>query len=127
MPRNYRHGEHQNRFIMEKQTPQELEFKAWGLSKIAVRNIVVFFILTLLTAITTLSRVVVALNDEKRETTRELLNCKDQNALKIEELKNENLRTVLRLNELLVNQSQIKDEIRDAKSTLQQVQKKIDK
>lgn len=107
------------------ETPQETEFRSWGLSKIAVRNIVVFFILTLLTAITTLSRVVVVQNKEKQDLFRELLKAKDQGALKIEELKNENLRTVLKLNELLVNQSQIREEIRDTKQTLQQVQKNI--
>ena len=112
---------------MEKKTPQEMEFKAWGLSKIAVRNIVVFFILTLLSGIGLLAKTVIVLNEEKAQVFNELLKCKDQGALKIEELKNENLQGVLKLNEVLQNQDKILEDLREAKKALQDVKKTVRK
>lgn len=110
---------------MEKKTPQELEFQAWGLSKIAVRNIVVFFILTLLTAITILAKTIVVLNQEKQAVFEELIKCKDKGALKIEELKNENLQTVLKLNEVSQSHGQIREDIKEARKSLNSINKKV--
>jgi len=107
------------------QLPQEMEFNAWGLSKIAVRNIVVFFILTLLTAIMALSRVIVTQHDQISELYKQQLIDKDRAAQKIEELKNETIKTVDRLNATIYNQVQIREEIKDTKQTLTRVQKRI--
>jgi len=106
---------------------QELEFQIWGLSRIARRNIIVFFILCLISAIAALSRVIVIQNQQLQQVNQQLLNSKDQGALKIEELKNENLKTILRINELLIRQDQIREEIRSAKTTLNEVKKNFRK
>ena len=112
---------------MEKKTPQEMEFQAWGLSKIAVRNIVVFFILTLLSGIGLLAKTVIVLNNEKAEVFNELLKCKDQGAIKIEELKNENLQGVLKLEEVLRKQDAIREELTEAKKALSELRKTLKK
>ena len=110
---------------MDKKTPQEMEFQAWGLSKIAVRNIVVFFILTLLAGISILGKTIIVLNQEKQALFDELIKCKDKGALKIEELKNENLQTVLKLNEVSQNQGDIKEELKETRKSLNAINKKV--
>lgn len=104
--------------------PQELEFKAWGISKIAVRNIVVFFIVCLISAIGFLSKVIVVQNDELNRVYRERLQDKDAEALKIEQLKNESLETLIKLNDIIVKQENIRNQIRDARSSLKRIKQR---
>jgi len=110
---------------MENKTPQELEFRAWGLSKIAVRNIVVFFILTLLSAIGVLSKTIVFLHDKKEAVEQALIRSNEEKSKKIEELKNENLQTYLKLHEVLIKQEAINKELVDARETLKTIQKRL--
>ena len=71
--------------------PQIKEFEAWGLSKIAVRNIVVFFICCLIAAIGIMARVIHVLNAEKSEQYQKLVECKELVAVTVEKLKEEQL------------------------------------
>lgn len=112
---------------MQSKLPQEAEFNAWGLSKIAVRNIVVFFILTLLVAISTLARVIVMQHKEVTDLHQQMLIEKDKSAQKIEQLKDETMKILQGLNRALENQGDIKREIQDTKQTLNKVQKRITK
>lgn len=110
---------------MEKETAQEQEFRIWGLSKLAVRNIVVFFILTLLSGIATLAKVIVVLDNKREMVEAALIRSKEQQAAKVEELKNENLQTFLKLHEVLQKQEQIHQELFNARATLKVIQKKL--
>lgn len=101
-----------------KETEQEVEFRAWGLSKIAVRNIVVFFILSLFVAIGSLARVIVSLSGELREANKQIMLAKEQTAEKIEALKNENIETVIKLNDAFILQAKIRDEIEATRNAL---------
>ena len=112
---------------MAKETAQEQEFRAWGLSQIAVRNIVVFFIISLITAIGALSRVIVELANERKAVEAELIKSKDQAAIKIEQLKNENLETYLKLHELLQKQQRTDNEIKATQEVLKRVQNRLRK
>ena len=107
---------------MEK-TPQEREFQAWGLSKLAVRNIVVFFIICLISAMAIMARVIQAKDDEVRQVYRELIREKDAGAIKIEQLKNENLETLIKINDIIVKQDGIMRKIHAAKSRLKKISK----
>ncbi len=110
---------------MEKKIPQELEFRAWGLSRIAVRNIVVFFILTLLSAIGVLAKTIVFLHDKKEAVEHELIKINKEKSQKIEELKNENFQIYLKLQEVLIKQELINKELHETKQTLKTIQRRL--
>lgn len=105
--------------------PQEVQYVILGLSRAAVKNIVILFILVLIGAIAALSWVVVFQNKEIKQLNQDVLEAQQNGATKYQELQSENLRTFIRLNELLMNQQQIKQDLRDTKETLQDVQEKI--
>jgi len=110
---------------MTKETAQEQEFRIWGLSKLAVRNIVVFFILTLLSAIGALAKVIVVIEGKREATEKALIESKEQAAVKVEELKNENLQTFIKLHEVLQKQERIREELQETRETLKTIQKRI--
>lgn len=108
-----------------KRLPQELEFIAWGLSKIAVRNIVIFFIITLMGAISALSWVVVLLFKENNSLNKEILIQATESAQRYQDLQNENLKNQVRINEVLLKQREIRHDIEEAQTTIETVKEKI--
>lgn len=70
---------------------QEKEFNAWGLSKIAVRNIVVFFICLLIMACGVLVRVAVVLDNQRRDSDNRLIECKELAIEAVTKFKDEQL------------------------------------
>ena len=96
---------------------QSKEFAAWGLSKLAVRNIVVFFFACLIGT-------VVYLNQENNRLNRELLKRSDEKTAKVEELKNENFKTLLKLQEAFQKQAEILARIQEAEREMKRLKKK---
>ncbi len=99
---------------------QEKEFAAWGLSKLAIRNIVVFFFACLIGA-------VVYLFQDNARLNREILKRSDEKTAKIEELKNENFKTLLKLNSALEKQAEISARIQEAEKSLSVTKKRLRK
>jgi len=96
---------------------QSKEFAAWGLSKLAVRNIVVFFFACLISA-------VAYLFTENNRLNRELLKRSDDKTAKVEELKNENFKTLLKLQEAFQKQAEILARIQEAEREMKRLKKK---
>lgn len=71
--------------------PQQKEFKAWGLSSLAIRNIVVFFICCLITAIAYLARVVQVQDTHNHVLNDKLVQCNQLLTNKVELLKDQQI------------------------------------
>ena len=97
---------------------QEKEFAAWGLSKLAVRNIVVFFFACLIGT-------VVYLNQENNRLNRELLKSSVDKTATVERLKDENFKTLLKLNSALEKQAEILARIQEAEKSLNSTKKRL--
>jgi len=95
---------------------QEKEFAAWGLSKLAVRNIVVFFFACLIGT-------VIYLNQENNRLNRELLKRSDEKTAKVEELKDQNFKTLLKLQEAFQKQAEIQAQIQEAEREMKRLKK----
>lgn len=95
---------------------QEKEFAAWGLSKLAIRNIVVFFFACLIAT-------VVYLNQENNRLNRELLKRSDEKTAKVEELKDQNFKTLLKLQEAFQKQAEIQATIKEAEREMKRLKK----
>ena len=93
--------------------PQQHEFSAWGLSKLMVRNIVVAFIVCLLTAVSSLFAVIIKLDDQQRtdraEWQAEIARFREENAKKIEALKNEQLDIMRKYGESLSRERELRE------------------
>jgi hypothetical protein len=84
----------------EQNTP---EYDAWaaanGLERMARKNLVVTFIVVLITAVSTLSTVIIKMHNEHRSELRwleeEKTKCLQDAALTIERLKNEHIKTLV--------------------------------
>lgn len=99
---------------------QEKEFKAWGLSNLAIRNIILFFFAVLLTIIAALCRVVVWIyNDKLQAEAREII-TKDQAAKIINDLR---LEQITMLKEAMQRQDEIEKGIREARDRIRKIEK----
>ena len=74
---------------------QQREFAAWGLTKIAVRNIVVFFITSLIASVIVLYRA----NDKLQER---LVSCEQEQAKKVGDLERLHIESVRELYEQMI-------------------------
>lgn len=99
---------------------QEHEFNAWGLSKLAVRNIVVFFLLALILTITVLWREILVLRQEKDEATKREILCKEEASKIIDQLRKEQ---ITMLSVALERQQKIEQEIRQAQEKLSKLRR----
>lgn len=100
---------------------QEQEFKAWGLSKIAVRNIVVFFFCLLISIIGVLARAYVLKDTERRESDLRLLECKELATEAVEKFKNEQLE---QMGLLLMRQDSLGKRLNQLTQRLKKLQRK---
>lgn len=90
---------------------QEKEFKAWGLTRLAVRNIVVFFVIVETLAIIALSKVIIEQQRKHDEVQRVLVDTKERAAEKIEQLKNEQIETMREMGKIIERQTQLEHDI----------------
>ena len=94
---------------------QERYFKAWGLSKIALRNLILFFFSILLIAIAILSRVVVTLDQQKHEAVQQQIKCKEEMAQTIGGLLREQIQ---RLQQAMEKQDRIDEQLRKTRAAI---------
>lgn len=99
---------------------QEKEFAAWGLSKLAVRNIIIFFFAVLLSIIGVLARVNLWLYQDKNEAERREAQCKDEAAQLINTLR---LEQIEMLKQTMAKQEQIEQGLQDAKKKISRLVK----
>ena len=99
---------------------QEQEFTAWGLSRLAVRNIVVFFILALFLTITVLWRQILVIQHQKDEAVKREILCKEESSRIIDALRKEQLAM---LAQALERQQKIEAEIRQAQNRLSRLKR----
>lgn len=90
---------------------QEQEFKAWGLARLAVRNIIVFFLIVETLAIVALAKVIIEQQNKHDETQHALVKTKEQAAQKIEQLKNEQIQTIQEMGKIIDRQIKLEHEI----------------
>lgn len=90
---------------------QEQEFKAWGLTRLAVRNIVVFFLIVETLAIMALSKVIIEQQRKNDDIQRVLVETKERAADKIEQLKNEQIATIREMGKIIERQTQLEHDI----------------
>lgn len=102
---------------------QEKEFSAWGLSKIAIRNIVVFFIIVELLAIVSLVKIVLQQQVLRDLDKQQLIETKQDNANKIEQLKNEQIKSIQELNRVIELQSELENEIKIVRNRIKNIKK----
>lgn len=84
---------------------QQKEFEAWGLSKFAVRNIVIFFITSLVTAVIALYRA----NDQLQQR---VVQCEREQAEKIAQLEAMHMQSVQKLYIEMIERSDLLHEKR---------------
>lgn len=94
---------------------QERYFKAWGLSKIALRNLILFFFSILLIGIAILSRVVVTLDQQKHEAVQQQIKCKEEMAKTIDGLLREQIQ---RLQQAMEKQDKIDEQLRKTRAAI---------
>lgn len=99
---------------------QEKEFAAWGLSKLAVRNIIIFFFAILLTATAALTRITVWLYQEAKAAERREMDCRNQSAEIINRLRVEQIDM---LQKTMVRQEEIEQGLQEAKRRLNKLVK----
>ena len=80
---------------------QAQELNLWGLGGEARRNIVTFLISILTLAVIALFGVIIQKDFESKEMHEELIRCKEEEAIKIEALKNEQLQILNAINKTL--------------------------
>lgn len=100
---------------------QEKEYSAWGLSKIAVRNIVVFFLLTLMFTATVLWRENIRLQEERQKAVQREVQCKEEAARIIDLLRKEQIQM---LTDAMNKQQKIEQEIEATQRRLAQLKRK---
>lgn len=100
---------------------QEQEFAAWGLSRLAIRNIILFFFAILLVIIAALCRVCVWLYHDKLEAERREAQGKDEAARMINTLR---LEQIEMLKQAMSRQEKIEDGLEDAKEQLKRLVKR---
>lgn len=90
---------------------QVKEFNAWGLSKLAIRNIIVFFFLIETVALVTLGKTIIH-QQNLRERDRVLFMEKDnEKAELVERLKNEQIAVIRELNNAIQRQQSLETQI----------------
>lgn len=99
---------------------QEKEFSAWGLSKLAVRNIIIFFFAVLLTIIAALARISVWLYQEVKSAQLRETQCKDASAQTINALRVEQLEM---LKTTMAKQEEIEQGLQAAKRKIDKITK----
>ena len=90
---------------------QEQEFKAWGLTRLAVRNIVVFFLIVETLAIMALSKVIIEQQRKNDDIQRVLVETKERGADKMERWKNEQIATIREMGKIIERQTQLEHDI----------------
>jgi len=103
---------------------QQKEFNAWGLSKLAIRNIVVFFIVAQMSAIGYLLRVVFVVEEKRERLEQALVKSKDDAAIKIEQLKKEHENDLKMFNLLIQKQLEIQQRLNRAMQDVNQIRKR---
>ena len=97
---------------------QEREFGAWGLSKFAVRNIVVFFITSLIAAVIVLYRANERLQDK-------VLSCEKEQATRVQELERLHREVVQKLYQQMIERAdKHSEQLKSVGSTLQKSRRK---
>lgn len=97
---------------------QEREFGAWGLSKFAVRNIVVFFITSLIAAVIVLYRANERLQDK-------VLSCEKEQATRVQELERLHREGVQKLYQQMIERAdKHSEQLKSVGSTLQKSRRK---
>lgn len=94
---------------------QERYFKAWGLSKIALRNLILFFFSILLIGIAILSRVIVTLDEQKHEAVQQQIKCKEEMAQTIDGLLREQIQ---RLQQAMEKQDKIEEQLKKTRAAI---------
>ena len=102
---------------------QELEFKAWGLSKLTIQNIVVFFFVAQMAGIGYLCKVIIELEASRQSLQTELVKSKDQTAAKIEQLKVEHAADLRRFNEVVQKQLEFQQRLNSALTQMKKVRR----
>lgn len=102
---------------------QELEFKAWGLSKLAVRNIVVFFLVAQMAGIAYLSKIIIELDDRRQNLQMQLVKSKEDTAAKVEQLKVEHAADLRRFNEVVQKQLEFQQRLNTALTEMKKVRR----
>ena len=90
---------------------QEQEFKAWGLTRLAVRNIVVFFLIVETLAIMALSKGVREQERKGDDIERVVGETKERGADKMERWKNEQIATIREMGKIIERQTQLEHDI----------------
>lgn len=84
-----------------------MEFDAWGLSKILVRNIVVGFIVCLLAAIGYLSATIRNKDAALRQAQGELIVCKEDATRQVERLKDQQIKLMEQIGAIYEKQIEV--------------------
>ena len=98
---------------------QEKEFNAWGLSKIAIRNIVVFFICLLICACGVLGRVAIVLDQQRRDSDNRLIKCKELATEAVAKFKDEQIQ---QMREFYLRQDTINQRLNSLQRKLKRLQ-----
>jgi len=106
---------------MSEPLEQEREFDAWGLSKLAVRNIVVFFIVALILAIMYLSATIRNKDAEKMKMQAELVMCKEDATKQVERLKDQQIKLMEQIGAIYQKQAEVERNVKQATKTLKKL------
>lgn len=102
---------------------QEQEFKAWGLTRLAVRNIIVFFLIVETLAIVALSKVIIEQQKRNDDIQHVLVDTKERAANKIEQLKNEQIATIREMGKIIERQTQLEHDIASMNRRVQKIKR----
>jgi len=103
---------------------QEREFTAWGLSRVAIRNIIVFFIIVELLAIVALVKIVMSQQELREADKKQLVEAERNGAAKIEQLKNEQIQSIEEVARISMHQSELEAEIQRMTKLIEKLKKR---
>jgi hypothetical protein len=102
---------------------QEKEFDAWGLSKILVRNIVVGFIICLLSAIGYLSATIRNKDSVNKQIQGELIICKEDATRQVERLKDQQIKLMEQISAIYEKQVEVERNVQATNKKLRNLDK----
>jgi len=102
---------------------QEKEFDAWGLSKILVRNIVVGFIICLLSAIAYLSATIRTKESLNKQLQCELIICKEDATRQVERLKDQQIKLMEQISAIYEKQVEVERNVQATVKKLRNLDK----
>lgn len=107
--------------MSEEKLEQELEFDAWGLSKVLVRNIVVGFIVLLVSAVMYLSAIIRNKDAEKMKMQAELVMCKEDATKQVERLKDQQIKLMEQIGAIYQKQAEVERNVKQATKKLKSI------